>query len=255
MRPVEKWILDEDLEKIYTAEYWNNIELEKKKAWWIAEGEYQNCRNYIKESGLLAEAEKAIELSRIRDSTGKCEVVDLAAGIGWFSALISRIPNVSEIHAVEISDHRIGILCEHAFKMLDGEAEKLHRYLGSFYETQLKTGSVDFIFLSQAFHHADNPLHLLVECDRLLKKGGKIVLIGEHFIDWKSVARRFFGEMARRRTITFRFFDLFEPDPLLGDHYYMVQHYQFLFSCMGYDCTYEYIPETKTAIYMGTKKP
>lgn len=254
MRSIERWLSHEELKDIYSAEYWNNLEIEKTKPWWIADGDYQKCLTYLKESGLESEFYDAIEISKIKESTHKVKVVDLAAGICWMSSLLSQIPVVDEVHAVEISEHRISDLCEHAFKMFGGREDKLYRYLGSFYHLKFVSQSIDYIFLSQAFHHADNPMKLLLQCDRILKVGGKIVLLGEHYIDTWRVIKRFFSVLVRKRKLQFYFTELFRPDPILGDHYYRVSDYQFIFSSIGYALEHKYISETNTVVYVATKQ-
>jgi len=44
----------------------------------------------------------------------------------------------------------------------------------------LENNSVDFIFLCQAFHHADDPEKLIYEIRRVLKPDGIVIIIGEH---------------------------------------------------------------------------
>jgi ubiquinone/menaquinone biosynthesis C-methylase UbiE len=161
-------------------------------------------------------------------------ILDLAAGIGWTSALLSKLPCVAEVHAVEISRHRLELLFPHAVTMFAAQADKIHRYLGSFYDIQLSKQSMDVVYLSQAFHHAERPLHLLTECDRILKPGGRILIIGEPGITRRQVARRFLATIIRSGKIVTDFYQLFPPDRESGDHYYRVADYYFMFRSSGY---------------------
>jgi ubiquinone/menaquinone biosynthesis C-methylase UbiE len=161
-------------------------------------------------------------------------VADLAAGIGWTSALLSRIDLVGSVHAVEISRHRLERLFPYCAAMLGARQDKIRRYLGSFYDVRLPDGSVDVVFLSHAFHHANKPLHLLVECDRILKKDGRMIVVGEHRIGMPRIALRFLSQLVRKRTAITDFRRLFPPDPVLGDHYYRDGDYRTLFAAMGY---------------------
>lgn len=43
--------------------------------------------------------------------------------------------------------------------------------------------SVDVVFASQSFHHADDPMMFLHEMKKILKDTGIIIMIGEHKID------------------------------------------------------------------------
>jgi hypothetical protein len=51
MSEVQRWLSDNDLKGLYTASYWNDIEDERKKPWWIEDGDYQRCRRYLEHMG------------------------------------------------------------------------------------------------------------------------------------------------------------------------------------------------------------
>ena len=114
LREIKYWLSDTDLKSIYTSAYWNDIEKEKKKEWWIDNGNYEKCLHYINSSGLLSEYQKSEKF--IQEFSRKVVIADLASGIGWTSALLSKLSNVAEVHAVEISKHRLGSLFENAVK-------------------------------------------------------------------------------------------------------------------------------------------
>ena len=230
---VQKWLSEDEIAKIYTASYWNNIEEEKRKEWWIEDGNYSRCLEYLQTSKLMHEYRQAEEF--IREIPGRdLRVGDLAAGIGWTSALLSKIDTVGEVHAVDISVHRIERLFPHCVTMLGGVGAKIRRYLGSFYDLKLPDGYLDVVFLSQAFHHAEFPLHLMIECDRVLKADGRLIMVGEHNIGAFRLVKRFVKVLLRQRRIVASFRALFPPDPVLGDHYYRRTDYNFLFEAMGY---------------------
>ena len=236
---------------IYSSEYWNDIKEETKKEWWIAEGNYQKCLDYLQRRRLLYEYEEAEKY--ITTSLGiSLKIADLASGIGWTSVLLSKLPNISEVHAVEISKHRLAELFEHCSKMLDGDDSKLFRHLGSFYDLKFDDQSMDLIFLSQAFHHAEKPLALLTECDRVLRNGGRILLIGEHYIGIKQILRSFLSNLIKKRKVVTNFYELFPPDEKLGDHYYRRSDYYFMFGSIGYHVKHQ-ILDTGKVIYIADK--
>jgi len=248
---VEKWLSAEEVSRIYTAAYWNDIEEEKKKAWWIGDGDYQGCLRYLRASRLLREYEEAEEF--IRELPGRdLRVGDLAAGIGWTSALLSRIESVAEVHSVDISAHRIQQLFPHCVAMLEGASHKIRRYLGSFYDLKLPDACLDVVFLSQAFHHADRPIQLMIECDRVLKDGGRIIMVGEHGIGALRLIKRFFKVLLRERRVVTDFRSLFPPDPVLGDHYYRHSDYYFLFDAMAYEAKHR-VAATGQTIFVADK--
>jgi ubiquinone/menaquinone biosynthesis C-methylase UbiE len=255
MKPVSRWLSDQQLAQVYTAQYWNDLAAEKEKEWWIADGEYGRCMEYLRSSGLLREYAQAERFVRefARDRQTPIVVADLAAGIGWTSASLSKLDAVSEVRAVEISRHRLDALFEHAVKMMSGDGTKISRYLGSFYDLQFEDGSVDLVFLSQAFHHAENPFRLLAECDRVLRPKGRIILMGEHFASMKLILRTFASFLVRRRRFITNFYELFPTDPVFGDHYYRTSDYSFMFGAMGYAIRHERVGNSK-CIYVADKK-
>jgi ubiquinone/menaquinone biosynthesis C-methylase UbiE len=252
LETVQSWLSESQLREIYTAEYWNDIEAEKKKEWWIEDGDYDRCRRYLESDGLLAEFRQAEAFVSAVGSG--LQVADLAAGIGWTSVLLSRMANVAAVHAVEISRHRLERLFPHSVLMLSGDARKIRRYLGSFYDLKLPPASMDVVFLTHAFHHADRPLHLLIECDRVLKPGGRMVVSGEHRIGARAVLRRFIAVLLRQRSVITDFRRLFPPDPLLGDHYYRHSDYCLMFGALGYRLQHRVAP-SGSVLYIADKSP
>lgn len=250
MHNIKNWISDGELESIYSSSFWNDIEIEKKKEWWIDDGNYKRCLDYLDSSTLRYEY---VESERfIKEFPSESLIVaDLAAGIGWTSVLLSKLSNVKEVHAVEISKHRLGLF-EHSIKMLKGNSDKIFRYLGSFYELNFDDNSVDLVYMSQAFHHAQKPFSLLDECDRVLKKNGRIILVGEHAIGLKSIIRRFMSNLVKRRKFSINFYEMFPPDNDSGDHYYRLSDYYFLFRSMGYSLRHFHLNNGNT-IYIADK--
>jgi SAM-dependent methyltransferase len=248
---VQRWLSEDEISQIYTAAYWNDIEAEKKKEWWIEGGDYERCRRYLRDSKLMLEYEQAEAFIREMPRR-ELRVGDLAAGTGWTSALLSRMDAVAEVHSVEISEHRIERLFPHSVTMFNGVGRKIRRYLGSFYDLKLPDAYLDVVFLSQAFHHADRPLQLMMECDRVLKAGGRIIMVGEHGIGVRRLIKRFAKTLLQQRRIVTDFRALFPPDPVLGDHYYRYSDYYFLFNAMAYDVKHR-LASTGQTIFVADK--
>jgi SAM-dependent methyltransferase len=252
MREIKNWLSDEELKLVYTSSYWNDIEEEKKKEWWIEDGNYKKCLDYLKSSKLLygyQQSEKFIS----NFATISIKIADLGAGIGWTSALLSKLQNISEVHAVDISKHRMDSLFKNSVKMFSGEEDKIFRYIGSFYDLKFKDKSMDIIYMSQSFHHANKPLKLFLECDRVLKNNGRIILVGEHYIGIKLIIRRFLSILIRQKKLITNFYEIFPPDKRLGDHYYRRSDYYFMFGSMGYDVKHQQL-DGGNVIYIADKK-
>ena len=57
------------------------ISKKRKKEWWIENGNYERCINYLKSSGLLYEYEESEKFIN-NFKRNRVEVADLASGIG-----------------------------------------------------------------------------------------------------------------------------------------------------------------------------
>lgn len=203
---------------------------------------------YLSNLGLIKEIEA---IKKHIDSNKNNKVADLACGSGWFSSILSSFENIEEVHAVEISSHRLGKLFEKTVSLMNGNPKKIKRYLGSFYDLKFKD-PMDIIFLCQSFHHAEKPFHLLNECKKNLKKGGKIILLGEQFISLGSIIRRFIKHILYKGKLTLDFFELFPPDDTLGDHYYRSSDYFLMASSNGLKMIKQKTSR-KNRIYIMTK--
>ncbi len=253
--PIERWLDERTLNSIYSAQYWNDLAAERTKEWWIADGDeaaYVRLGTYLEESGLMEDYRVAEPyISTMAES--RLAIADLASGIGWTSSLLSKLPNVGRVHAVEISQHRLELLFPQAVEMFGGNWTKISRNLGSFYELKFDTKSLDVVFLSSAFHHAENPLRLLTEIDRVLKPGGRLILIGETHISRWSAARRVAKILLVQRRLTTNFFELFPPDNELGDHYYRRSDYYFFAQMLGYKVLKYSVQRRNTAVVVQEK--
>jgi SAM-dependent methyltransferase len=254
LAPVEQWLSIDALEHIYSAGYWNDIEQEKQKGdFWITDGSYARCMSYLKQAGLLDEWAIVEKYLREFPSCSKLIVADVAAGIGWTSALLSKLDNVAEVNAIEISTHRLTELFPYAVDMMGGYPEKIRRYLGSFYALGFDAESMDVVFLSQAFHHADQPLKLLTEIDRVTRKGGVILLTGENHIGLRAMTKAAIKMLLGKKQFSFNFHEIFPPDDITGDHYYRLSDYYTFFRLLGYKLRHE-IVSNRSVVLIAQKE-
>ena len=252
MKAIEQWISDEELTGMFSASYWTDVEEERKKPFWIEDGNFQPCLDYLDEAGLMKEYRVAESMA---DLNGRGQVVlDLAAGIGWASALLAKLDSVEKVIAVELSKHRLELV-PRACEMFEADASKIDRYLGSFYELQLPDNSVDRVVMVQAFHHANRPLHLMVEVDRVLKPGGKFVIAGEHVIPPLRAVAKMGIRALKQRNLDFSSQDIWPPEEVMGDHYYLNGEYQLLFRLLGYQLEIEQVRSNYglSRVYAATK--
>lgn len=99
-------------------------------------------------------------------------IADLGAGEGTFSQLLAR--RAKKVIAVDNSEKMVeygtDLAKKHGVKNLE------YRF-GDIQEIPIRTGTVDLAFFSQALHHAHHPERAVAEAFRILKLGGRIVVL------------------------------------------------------------------------------
>ncbi len=104
-------------------------------------------------------------------------IVDVGAGTGFFTVKFAEILNVQKAYACDISPVMVkwikdNLVPQHPYiiPVLSGEKS-----------IPLKDKSVDLCFMIALHHELENPIAILKECKRILRKGGKIFVV-----DWKK---------------------------------------------------------------------
>jgi ubiquinone/menaquinone biosynthesis C-methylase UbiE/DNA-binding transcriptional ArsR family regulator len=106
-------------------------------------------------------------------------VADLGAGEGTLAQLLAK--NARKVIAIDNSSKMVEfgsrLAKEHGFKNLEYR-------LGDIEEPPIKDNSIDLAIFSQALHHAISPKKAIAAAHRILKRGGRIVvldLLSHHF--------------------------------------------------------------------------
>lgn len=250
---IVEWISQAEINQIDSAIYWNDIEVEKEKAWWIKTAQDKKLMEYLKQETNLERA--FLDLVKFSDTRGYClkgVVLDLGAGTCWTSAIISRISNVQKVIAVDISRHRLEIIAPIVFEQYGGEVEKITRALGSFYNIKMEANSVDCIVLVEAFHHAYNQDNLMNEITRVLKPNGIILISGEtvqtnayYFkVITLNIIKKIICLFKMQKLLTkYSGKAIVAPpkifaipfDKEMGDHYYTRNNYERIFKKYGFE--------------------
>ena len=104
--------------------------------------------------------------------TPEIDIVDLGAGEGVLSQLLAR--KARSVICVDNSPSMVkvgtGLAREHGF-------ENLSYLLGDIEEVPLPDASTDLALLSQALHHAGKPEVAIAEAWRILRPGGRLVVL------------------------------------------------------------------------------
>ncbi|HYL34686.1 MAG TPA: metalloregulator ArsR/SmtB family transcription factor, partial [Bryobacteraceae bacterium] len=99
-------------------------------------------------------------------------IADLGAGEGAFSQLLAR--RAKKVIAVDNSDKMV----EYGTELARRHGVKNLEYRkGDLEAVPLRDASVDVAFFSQALHHAQHPERAVAEAWRILKPGGRIVVL------------------------------------------------------------------------------
>ncbi len=115
-------------------------------------------------------------------------VADLGAGEGWLSQLLAR--RAEKVIAVDNSPKMVAF--GRAESKKKGIANLEYR-LGDLAAPPIPAASVDMVILSQALHHAANPQQAVAAAAKLLRKGGRLIVLdlNQHQFDQ---ARELYGD-------------------------------------------------------------
>lgn len=250
---IEKWVSDSEKDKIEYSQYWNNETIEKNKAWYVVDGNFSGMESYLKKTGLPQDLNRCIQILRSKFKRPLSGVgIDLAAGNLWAASYLLNLGNLEKLYCLEYSWHRLFKLGPIVLEHYNVPREKVILVLGSFYDLHLNDNSLDFVFMSSAFHHAERPEQLLTEIRRVLKTKGVLIVLGEHVVNYyRHMAKYFlkyiismlltekyqtklFNKTIEIKGLSLEKKQLLRPDPGSGDHYYTSREYAIMFSKYGF---------------------
>jgi ubiquinone/menaquinone biosynthesis C-methylase UbiE len=105
-------------------------------------------------------------------------LVDIGAGTGFFALLFGKKMKNGKIYACDISDVMLDWMRENLLPEPGYTVIPLKMNESS---VPLPDDSADLVYMIDLHHELEEPVELIVECCRLLKKGGKLMII-----DWKK---------------------------------------------------------------------
>ena len=104
--------------------------------------------------------------------TPRIRIADLGAGDGTLSRLLAR--QAESVHCIDSSPRMVQVGRALAKKE---QLRNLTYVLGNIEKVPLADRSVDLALLRQALHHAENPRQALHEAFRILKPGGRLIVL------------------------------------------------------------------------------
>jgi SAM-dependent methyltransferase len=244
---VEHWLDPGQIAGLEYAGYWNDEDVERGKEWFVLDGDFAPMERYLGDVGLVEDLRACLrEAEELRGRPIAGVGLDLAAGTLWAARHLLAAGPVERLYCVEYSQHRLLKIGPAVLEHYGTTPDRVVLALGSFYDVRLPDASVDFVFMSQALHHADEPERLLAELARVLRPDGVVIVMGEHVVTARmqamqairlggsrlpaSAQRRVFG-----REIEVGASGLApEPDRVAGDHFYTRRQYRHMFGRHGF---------------------
>jgi SAM-dependent methyltransferase len=224
---------------------------------------------YLTRIDAVTQLEACLEVAQTRFTRQLKGIgVDLAAGNLWATSHLIR-QGARKVISVEYSRHRLMALGPVVLGHYGIDPSQVLLALGDFHRLNLADQSVDFVFMSQAFHHSEHPEALLKEIRRVLKSEGLVIITGEHILDPSFLSRmlqpmkylvsralptswqiRLIGRIFQKTPLWLGQGDFVEKDDLLGDHYFLDSQYRRLFSQSGFDHVVLRRPEWQTQAFL-----
>lgn len=103
---------------------------------------------------------------------------------GYFSFLSAKyVGKKGLVYAVDIIKNNLQNIAKEAKEYDLGQIKTVWSDIETFKATKITENSLDLIFLVNVLHEASQPEDMLKEAVRLLKKGGRLVII-----EWKKIA-------------------------------------------------------------------
>ncbi len=205
---IERWMTDGEMARADGVTYWNDERAEDQKPW--------DVRNSAVKRWIVDQLRWSIQWCRGRGA-------DLGAGTCWATAMLAETSAIEHIHAVEFSRYRLLTVGSKVLAHYKIPPEKVTLCVGNFYDLRLPDDSLDFVLLSEAFHHAANPHWLLINIRRVLKPVGVVVIIGEELVSLKDRIAHL-QPFARQVVLSRE----------LGDHGYSRREYHRMFKQAGF---------------------
>ncbi|MFH0754651.1 MAG: class I SAM-dependent methyltransferase [Candidatus Omnitrophota bacterium] len=165
---------------VQSREYWNDVSVEMKKAFWIERADDRKVERFLKEETNLERCfNDALWFARDLGRGVQGKILDVGAGVAWSSAIISRLTAVTSVTALDYSQHRLFKIAPLVFEQLAGEKIKFEPIVGDFFEHSFKQACFDVVLFCQALYHFPDIDDTLRQVSDLLAPGGIVIITCE----------------------------------------------------------------------------
>ena len=121
---------------------------------------------------------KEIQDLLLADSITHFRLIDLGCGVGGtLFYLLKKIPSVTCAFGVTISPIQARLSRVH--KLKEANQQSIGITVADFQMVPMQTNAFDLVFSIEAFAHAPHPNYYLAEAARLLRPGGRLVVIDD----------------------------------------------------------------------------
>ena len=239
---LKTWIEKNNKETSY--DYWNNEEIEKNKIFYLNENKsIEKLKKSKHLNEISAEFERIIALHNIDFTNNK--IFSLGSGTGWIESNVLKKHKFKNLNLLDFSKHRIFYLAPKTVEKNIEDLTNINFIHGSMYDLKIEDSSIDFFILSQAFHHAHDPLQLLGIMKQKLKINGLIIIIGEPYFNFFKTIQHLGYHLVKylinyKSYRKFHYFlpsynDVFPPDKIKGDNHYSIFDYHLMFKKFNFE--------------------
>ena len=216
--------------------YWNDIEVEKKKPFWIETEEDPKLLNFLQKGTNLQKCfEDSLQFAK---SFGGLQgnVLEIGAGVAWTSAIISKNPEVKEVTALDFSETRLLKIAPLVFKQLKGDFAKFRPVVGDFLGQDFGGAErFDAVVFCQALYMFSNMYEVLDKVYSLVRPGGVVIIACERITpNFPKISLRYYKRLARKM--------LFGRADATGNNFYIDVEYKKALEKVGFAYHFQSLP-------------
>lgn len=155
------------------------------------------------------------EVCQLLGNVQNSKILDLGAGTGIASYAFARAGG--QVYALEPDESDVGRGAIN--QIVNGMPVELLDAFGE--EIPLPDESVDIVYARQVLHHTRDLQKVMIECSRVLKPGGRILVCREHVVDDEQQLKQFLNDHPLHQLAG-------------GEHAYSLETYQQAITAAGF---------------------